>query len=99
MYNDGLTIRVTEDLTKQIHDLAASLTPPTQIAVLLNLNEDALKLELSKHNSKLRNAFLLGIAETTQTIRKNNIDLASAGSPDAIRSCFDSMRSMLNELD
>lgn len=99
MYNDGLTIIVTDDLTQQVHDLAASLTPPTQIAVLLNLNEDALKLELTRHNSKLRNAFMLGIAETTQNIRKNNIDLASAGSPDAIRSCFESMRNMLNELD
>lgn len=83
----------------QIEELAARLTPPTEMAVVLNINEDSLKLALSRHGSPARQAFIRGKAKTAAKIRQNNIDLANAGSPDAIRSCLQAMREMVDDLD
>lgn len=83
---------------KQIEDYASRLVPPSQMAALMGVNEDGLKLALNRHSSEERTAFLRGIALTATQIRENNIELANAGSPDAIRSCFASMREMLNDL-
>lgn len=94
-----LTIDITDELLTKVEELAKILTPPSQMAVLLNVNEAVLINELSRHNSQLRHSFLRGLANTATDIRKNNIDLATAGSPDAIKSCFESMKDMLNELD
>lgn len=85
-------------LCPRIEELAAMLTPPSQMAALLGVNEDGLKLALSRHGSEARTAFMRGMANTAAKIRENNIELANAGSPDAIRSCFSSMREMLNDL-
>lgn len=82
-----------------IEELAKSLTPPSQIAAMLNINEDRLKLSLSLHGSPERKAFLRGMAETAAEIRKNNLALARAGSPNAILSSLLSMREMINDID
>lgn len=83
---------------ERIEELARVLTPPSQIAVILGVNEDGLKLALSRHGSSERTAFLRGMAATADKIRRNNIDLANAGSPEAIRSCVASMNIMLDDL-
>lgn len=86
------------DILNDIEELAAKLTPPSQMAATLGVNEDGLKLALSRHGSPERTAFMRGMAATASKIRENNISLANAGSPDAIHSCFASMREMLNDL-
>lgn len=83
---------------ERIEELAGVLTPPSQIAVLIGVDEDSLKLALSRHGSAERTAFLRGMAATADKIRRNNISLANAGSPEAIRSCFSAMNTMLDDL-
>jgi len=90
---------INNDLCPKIEELAAKLTPPSQMAALLDVNEDSLRLALSHHGSPARIAFMRGMANTANKIRENNIELANAGSPDAIHSCFSSMREMLSDLD
>lgn len=92
-------MKPTEDQLQQIEQLAAQLTPPSQIAVLLSINEDQLRLAISRHGSDTRQAFMRGLAATATKIRQNNIALADAGSPDAIRSCFQAMREMIDDLN
>jgi hypothetical protein len=86
------------EIIEMIEKMASQLTPPSQMAAILNINEDSLKLAITRHGSKTRIAFLRGIAKTADKLRQNNIDLANAGSPDAIRSCFASMHDMINDL-
>lgn len=81
-----------------LEDFGRTLTPPSQIAALLDVNEDSLKLALNRTGSAERHAYLKGLALTANKLRQNNIDLANAGSPDAIRSCFRSMQRMMEEL-
>lgn len=87
------------NITPQIEEMAERLTPPSQMAAMLGVSEDGLKLALSRHGSPERTAFLRGMAATAAKIRENNLALARAGSPDAIRSCLTAMREMINDLD
>lgn len=88
-----------QKIIDQIEQLAEQLTPPTEIAVTIGINEDDLMLALNHHGSPERKAFMRGKAKTANAIRQNNIELANAGSPDAIRSCLQSLRQMRDELD
>ena len=78
--------------------MAENLVPPSQMAAVLNVNEDELVASLSRHGSDFRNAYLKGIYNTASDIRMANLGLAKAGSPDAIRACMSHMQEMLNEL-
>ena len=91
-------MEVTPELCNKIEEMASKLVPPSEMAALLDVNEDGLRLALNRHGSEVRKAFLRGMANTANKIRETNIDLANAGSPDAIRSCFSSMQHMLNDL-
>lgn len=87
------------DLMPQIEELARVLTPPSQIAAMLDVDEDSLKSKLSIHGSQERKAFLRGLSATADKIRRNNIELANAGSPEAIRSCFAAINRMLDDME
>ncbi len=91
-------MEINEEICSKIEELAAKLVPPSQMAALLDLNEDGLKLALNRHSSAARKAFLRGMAGTANKIRETNIELAETGSPDAIHGCFTSMREMINDL-
>ena len=83
----------------KIEEMAAALTPPSQIAAILDLDEDGLKQRLALHGTDERRAFLRGMSTTADMLRRNNIELANAGSPEAIRSCFSAMNRMLDDLE
>lgn len=91
-------MKATDDQLKKIEEYASKFVPPSQMAALMGVNEDGLKLALFRHGTNERIAFMRGLATTANKIRENNLDLAYAGSPDAIRSCLSSMREMLNDL-
>ena len=91
-------MEINEEVCSKIEELASKLVPPSQMAALLDLNEDGLKLALNRHSHPARKAFLKGMANTANKIRATNIELAETGSPDAIHGCFNSMREMINEL-
>lgn len=98
-YDIPSTADIGMDIIPKIEEMARDLVPPSQMAALTDVNEDSLRMALNRHGSPARKAFLRGMATTANQIRKNNIQLAGAGSPDAIRSCFQSMRDMINDLD
>ena len=87
-----------ETITK-IEELASVLTPPSQMAAMLGIDEDILKHKISIHGTKERMAFLKGMSATADKLRRNNIELANAGSPEAIRSCFAAMNRMLDDVE
>ena len=87
------------DIIGKIEEMAAALTPPSQIAAILDLDEDGLKQRLALHGTDERRAFLRGMSTTADMLRRNNIELANAGSPEAIRSCFAAMNRMLDDLE
>lgn len=86
-------------LTDKIEGMAAVLTPPSQMAAMLDMDEDALKFKLKTHGTEERKAFLRGMSATADKLRRNNIELADAGSPEAVRSCFSAMNRMLDDLE
>ena len=88
-----------KELIERIEEMAAALTPPSQIAAVLDLDEDELKARLARHGTRERRAFLRGMSATAGRLRRNNIELANAGSPEAIRSCFSAMNRMLDDLE
>ena len=69
----------SQTIIDQVSELAANLTPPGDIAVLLDLDPDELNVELSLKDSPLRRAYLKAKATTALMLRRQEIDLARVG--------------------
>ncbi len=91
------------DLNKEtidrVAELAAALTPPSDIAALLGINTDILKAELSDCLSPLRAAYLKAKAETALMLRRQEIDFARVGSPFAVQLTETYLRDMTADED
>ena len=74
----------TKEQIEYIADLAAALTPVADIAVLLGVDEDALRVELGFPGSEAGAAFMRAKAETALLIRRQEIEFAKMGSPAAV---------------
>jgi hypothetical protein len=70
----------------ELSSLASALTPVSDIAVLMGLDEDALRVELEIPDSPARQAFRKAVAETSLAIRRREIEFAKMGSPLAVQS-------------
>ena len=81
-----------------MQDLAETLTPISEMSVLLDINEDELREEILKHSSKLHRAYYLGMATVKQQLRKNELDLAAADSPQAVQRTHEYLNQMLEEI-
>lgn len=81
-----------------MQDLAETLTPISEMSVLLDINEDELREEILKSSSKLHRAYYLGMATVKQQLRKNELDLAAAGSPQAVQRTHEYLNQMLEEI-
>lgn len=81
-----------------MQDLAETLTPISEMSVLLDINEDDLREEILKPSSKLHRAYYLGMATVKQQLRKNEHDLAAAGSPQAVQRTHEYLNQMLEEI-
>ena len=71
------------DLEK-LKELAGDLLPIDLIATLLDVDELILREAISNRHSTASRAYYLGKAETIAAIRKQEIELAKAGSPFAL---------------
>ena len=78
--------------------MAKRFVPASEMAALLDIDEDELKLAISTHGSPARRAYMAGMAKSADNIRTTNIELAEAGTPEAIRNCFSSIQRMINDL-
>jgi hypothetical protein len=76
---------LTDNQIKEIADLASDLTPISEIAVLMDLNEDELRVQLSFKGSPARLAYLKAKAKTAHELRKQEIEFARSGSPLAVQ--------------
>lgn len=75
----------TPDILKKIAELAADLTPPSEIAVLLGIDQDIFKSELADKHSPAHEAYFRAKAETAHLLRKQELEFARVGSPLAVQ--------------
>ena len=91
-------MEITPDLLKKVQDLAETLTPISEMSVLLDIKEDELHDEMVNPASELHRVYYLGMAKVKQQLRKNEIDLAAAGSPQAVQRTHEYLDKMLEEI-
>ncbi len=83
----------------EIAELAADLTPVGDIAVLLDIEEDLLRMELGMPDSPVRQAYLKARAKTAHMLRKQELELARVGSPLAVQLTGAYLRDMITSED
>lgn len=89
-------------ISSQINDiaeLAAALTPVEDIAVLLDIDADELRMQLSDTSSPVRKAYMKARAHTALMLRKQEIELARVGSPLAVQLTNAYLRDMISTED
>lgn len=79
-------MKLTDEQIDRIAELAGALTPPSEIAALMDLDEDALLMELALPGSPAGKAFRKAKAETALDIRRREIEFARMGAPAAVQS-------------
>lgn len=72
------------DLDK-IRELAGDLLPIDLIATLVDVDETRLRDAIHDRKSEISRAYHLGKAKTMAAIRKQEVELAKAGSPLAVQ--------------
>lgn len=82
-----------------IAELAAALTPVEDIAVLLDIDADELRMQLADTSSPVRKAYLKARANTALMLRKQEIELARVGSPLAVQLTNAYLRDMISTED
>lgn len=74
-----------QETIQKIAELAAELTPPTEIAVLLCIDIDLFRSELADKHSAVHTAYFKAKAQTAHMLRKQELEFARVGSPLAIQ--------------
>lgn len=89
----------TKEMIDRVAELAADLTPPTEIAAMLDIDTDVLKTELSIKASPVRAAYLKAKATTAHMLRRQEIEFARVGSPMAVQLTGEYLREMASDED
>lgn len=89
----------SDDLLSKIQDLSRDLTPPQEMAALLDLDESELRTDINTPGNPARRAFMKGYAETALHLRRQNLELADAGSPAADEACRMYLKRMTRDID
>lgn len=89
----------SEETIDKIAEYAADLTPVSEIAAMLDINEDALRLALSDSGSKVRHAYMKAKATTAHALRRQEIEFARVGSPLAVQLTAGYLREMTADED
>ena len=89
----------SSDLLSKIQDLSRDLTPPQEIAALLDIDEKELLDDLNTSGHTARRAFMKGYSETALRLRKQNLELSNAGSPAADEACRGYMKRMIRDIE
>ncbi len=83
----------------EIERLANLLTPISDIAVLVGVDEDSLRSEIENRHSFASMAYRRGRAKRTVELREADIESALAGSPSASIAVAGYLRDMANDQD
>ena len=75
----------SDEFIENVRELAKALTPVSDIAALLDVDESMLREELSNKLSPLRKAYDKGKATTALALRMQELELAKVGSPLAVQ--------------
>lgn len=74
----------TEQINK-IKELAECLTPISEMAVLLDIDVDELRMDIRNKKNPISRAYHYYKASTALKLRKQEIELANVGSPLAVQ--------------
>lgn len=83
----------------RIKELATMLTPVSDIAVLMDVDERCLREVISDKSNPASIAYRKGKAERALQIRQNELELAEAGSPLAVQLVGSYIRDMDSDED
>ncbi len=75
----------SDDFVHNVRELAEALTPVSDIAALLDVDESTLRDELCNKLSPVRKAYIKGKATTALALRRQELELAKVGSPLAVQ--------------
>ena len=85
---------VTNDMLAKIAELARVFTPISEMAALLDVNEEMLRMAINDKSSIVRRTYMKAKAETALELRKNELELARVGAPLAVQLTQDYLREM-----
>ena len=88
-----------QQMLDRIAELAGDLTPISEMAALLDINEDMLRLAINDKSSPVRRVYLKAKAETAHKLRKQEIVLTEVGSPLAVQLTSVYLRDMKTDED
>ncbi len=74
----------TEQL-QRVSELAGFLTPVSDIAVMMGVDVDVLRIDIRDRSSSVSLAYHKAKAETALKLRKQELELANVGSPLAVQ--------------
>lgn len=89
----------TQEIIDRISELAADLTPPTEIATILDIDIDVFRAELAIKSSPVRAAYLKAKANTALMLRRQELEFARVGSPLAVQLTGNYLRDMTIDED
>lgn len=92
-------IHYSDEQISQIKDLASALTPISDIAILMDLDVYQLRDVLADPTHPVSRAYRRAKAETMLSIRRNELQLASMGSPLAVQLAGTYLINMDNDED
>ncbi|MDN0052015.1 hypothetical protein QVN91_03345 [Bacteroides caecigallinarum] len=92
-------MELTSTQINRIKELASMLTPVSDIAVLMDIDERRFREILSDKSHPASLAYRKGKAERALQIRKNELELAEAGSPLAVQLIGSYLRDMDSDED
>ncbi|MDY3266209.1 MAG: hypothetical protein SOX26_01505 [Phocaeicola sp.] len=92
-------MELTSTQINRIKELASMLTPVSDIAVLMDINERRFREILSDKSHPASLAYRKGKAERALQIRQNELELAEAGSPLAVQLIGSYLRDMDSDED
>ena len=90
---------MSDDQVSAIARLAAELTPVREMAALLGIDEDALRLELSDRSPAARAVYCRARAGTATRPRRQELEFARLGSPLAVQLTGEYLREMTSDED
>lgn len=70
---------------QKISELASELTPPREIAILMDIDADTFMAQLANKYSEAHKAYFKAKAETAHMLRKQELEFARVGSPLAVQ--------------
>lgn len=87
------------DFLSRVAELASQLTPIRDMAVLLDVEEDALRLAVAESSDPVSMAYRKAKAATALELRRQEIGLAKLGSPLAVQLTAGYLRDMTADED